>query len=297
MLMNLLLLASTFSGSQLIAASADDDYTKQIESWRAQRLERLQAPTGWLSLIGLEWLKPGRNTVGSAKDNDIIIAKAPAHLGTVTWKDNKVTFERDAKATATIDGEPSLSAQLLDDSNAKPTTVAFGSVIFYRVDRGDRKGLRIKDSEAQTRTKFLGLDQYAIDPSWRIEARWVAFDPPHTLEIPNVLGTIDKMPVPGKAVFEREGKTWELLPVLEAPGDTQLFFIVADKTSGKETYGAGRFLYADFPKDGKIVVDFNKSYNPPCAFTAYATCPLAPPENRLPFAVQAGEKKYRGSSH
>lgn len=297
MLMNLLLLASTFSGTQLIAAGADDDYTKQIESWRAQRLERLQAPSGWLSLIGLEWLKPGRNTVGSAKDNDIVIAKAPAHLGAVTWKDDKVTFERDAKATATIAGEPAVSAELLDDSNAKPTTVAFASVSFYRVDRGDRKGLRIKDSEAQTRTKFLGLDQYAIDPSWRIEATWIAFDPPHTLEIPNVLGSTDKMPVPGKAVFERDGKKWELLPVLEAPGDTQLFFIVADKTSGKETYGAGRFLYADFPKDGKIVIDFNKAYNPPCAFTPFATCPLAPPENRLPFAVRAGEKKYRGSSH
>ncbi|MCB1602854.1 MAG: DUF1684 domain-containing protein, partial [Xanthomonadales bacterium] len=136
-----------------------------------------------------------------------------------------------------------------------------------------------------------------VDPSWHIEARWVAFDPPHTLEIPNVLGTIDKMTVPGKAVFEHEGKTFELLPVLETEDADELFYIIADKTSGKETYGAGRFFYSAMPKDGKVVLDFNKAYNPPCAFTPYATCPLAPPENRMPVAVRAGEKKYRGSKH
>ena len=298
MLMTSLLMAASLSGAQVVAADAGDDYTREIESWRAGRLERLQSPTGWLSLVGLEWLKPGRNTVGAASDNDIVIAGAPAHLGSVDWDGDKVNISLKADSGALIDGQLLGSAEMLDDSHEKPTTVSFGTTRFYLVDRaGGKKGLRIKDSKAETRTHFLGLDYYPVDPSWHIEARWVAFDPPHTLEIPNVLGTIDKITVPGKAVFEHEGKTFELLPVLETEDADELFYIIADKTSGKETYGAGRFFYSAMPKDGKVVLDFNKAYNPPCAFTPYATCPLAPPENRMPVAVRAGEKKYRGSKH
>ncbi len=298
MLITSLLLAASISGTQLISADSADDFTREIESWRKQRLERLQAPDGWLSLVGLEWLKPGSNKIGSASDNDIIIAGAPAHLGQVEWKGDKVTIALSAGSGATIDGKTMTSAELLDDAHEHPTMIAFGSVRFYLIDRaGGKKGLRIKDSEAKTRTGFLGIDNYPIDPGWRIEAKWIAFDPPHTLEIPNVLGTIDKMTVPGKAVFERHGKTFELLPVLETDDADELFFIIADKTSGKETYGAARFVYSPMPKDGKVVIDFNKAYNPPCAFTSFATCPLAPPENRLGVAVTAGEKKYRGSHH
>lgn len=298
MLMTSLLLAASISGTQLISAGVDDDYSREIETWRKQRLERLQAPDGWLSLVGLDWLKPGTSKIGSASDNDIVVAKAPAHLGSVEWKGDKVTITLAKDSGATIDGKVLASAELLDDAHENPTTIAFESVRFYLIDRaGGKKGLRIKDSEAKTRTGFLGIDAYPVDPSWRIEARWTAFDPPHTLEIPNVLGTIDKMPVPGKAVFERDGKTFELLPVLETDDADELFFIIADKTSGKETYGAGRFIYSAMPKDGKLVIDFNKAYNPPCAFTSFATCPLAPPENRLGVPVTAGEKKYRGSHH
>lgn len=298
MLMTTLLLAASLSGIQPTMAHGDDDYAREIESWRGQREQRLKSPTGWLSLVGLEWLKPGANTVGSARDNDIVIAGAPAHLGTIEWSGDKVTAQLNADSGATIDGKLVSRADLLDDSHEKPTTISFSTVNFYLVDRaGGKKGLRIKDSAAETRTHFLGLDYFPVDPSWRIEAKWVAFDPPHTLEIPNVLGTIDSMTVPGKAVFEHGGKTFELLPVLETADADELFFIIADKTSGKETYGAGRFLYSAMPKDGKVVLDFNKAYNPPCAFTPYATCPLAPPENRMGVAVKAGEKNYRGSKH
>lgn len=302
MLKTSLLLAASFAGVQLMSAKVEGgkapaDYTKQIETWRAQRVERLKSPNGWLSLIGLHWLKDGRNTVGSAKDNDVVLAKGPAHLGAVVLKDGKATIELDAKADATIDGGKSKSAVLLDDSHEKPTTVAFGTASFYLIDRNGKKGLRVKDSDAQTRKDFVGIDNYPIAPAWRIEAKWEAYQPPHTLDVPTVLGTVDKMPVPGKAVFERDGKKYELLPVLEEKDAKELFFIFADRTSGKETYGAGRFLYADMPKDGKVVIDFNKAYNPPCAFTPHATCPLAPPENRLDLTIQAGEKKYRGGHH
>lgn len=298
MLLTSCLLAASLSGTGVVSADAREPYQVEIEDWRAQRLERLTAPSGWLSLVGLDWLKPGANSIGGAADNDIVIAGAPEHLGTVEWKGDAVTVTLQSGTDATIDGKPMASATMLDDSNEHPTTVAFGSTRFYLIERGaGKKGLRVKDSKAETRTHFLGLDYYPIDPSWRIEATWVAFDPPQELEIPNVLGTIDKSPVPGKAVFEHDGKTFELRPILESADATELFYIISDATSGKETYGAGRFFYSEMPKDGKVVIDFNKAYNPPCAFTPYATCPLAPPENRLKFAVTAGEKKYRGSKH
>jgi uncharacterized protein len=301
MLKTSLLLAASFAGVQLMSANVESgkaptDYTKQIETWRAQRVERLKAPNGWLSLIGLPWLKEGVNKVGSAKDNDVVLTKGPAHLGAITLKGGKATIVLHADADATIDGKKIAAAELLDDSHEQPTTVAFGTANFYVIDRSGKKGLRVKDSEAQTRTAFTGIDYFPIDPSWRVEAKWEPYQPAHTLDIPTVLGTVDKMPVPGKAVFERGGKKYELLPVLEDKDAKELWFIFADGTTSKQTYGSGRFLYADMPKDGKLVIDFNKAYNPPCAFTPYATCPLAPPENRLALPVTAGEKKY-GSGH
>jgi len=286
--------------AETATAAATGDYTHEIEQWRAKRTANLTSPTGWLSLIGLEWLQEGANRVGSASDNDIVLKAGPAHLGVVTLgKDGALHIALDDKAGATIDGKSVREATLIDDMHAgeaTPTTVAFGSANFYVIERDGRKALRVKDSDAETRKDFLGIDYFPIDPSWRVVADWVPFDPPHKLEIGSVIGTIDKVDVPGKAVFQRNGHTFELLPYQEEPGG-ELFFVLADRTSGKETYGAARFLYAALPKDGKVVLDFNKAYNPPCAFTPFATCPLAPPENRLDVAVTAGEKKYRGGHH
>ncbi|MGA8276880.1 MAG: DUF1684 domain-containing protein [Rhodanobacteraceae bacterium] len=293
------LLGAAIAGVQLISAGngADrnhSDYRQQIETARAERVARLKSPDGWLSLIGLHWLKDGNNTIGRAKDNDVMLPKGPAHLGTVTLRGGKAKIVLAPGSVATIDGKPRKVADLLDDSHAAPTRVALGTVSFYLIDRSGKKGLRVKDTAAPTRTHFAGLDYFPIDPSWRVEATWIPFKPAHQIEIPSVIGTVDKMPVPGKAVFTRGGKRYSLLPVLEEPDAKELFFIIADRTSGKQTYGAARFLYTELPKNGKVVLDFNKAYNPPCAFTPYATCPLPPPENRLDLAVTAGEKKYRG---
>ena len=271
-----------------------DGYRKQIETMRQQRVTRLTAPKGWLTLVGLDWLKDGKNRIGSANDNDIVIAKAPAHLGTITLTDGKATIALDANPDASIDDAKNLSAELLDDSHEKPTTVAFGTVSFYLVERNGQFGLRVKDNDAATRKDFLGLDYFNIDPSWRIEAKWEAYDPPHEVEEPNILGKMDKVIVPGAAVFTRDGKSYRLEPVVETPGDKNLFLVFADKTSGKETYGAARFVYSDPPKDGKVIIDFNTAYNPPCAFTPFASCPLPTAQNRLATRVTAGEKKYRG---
>jgi hypothetical protein len=282
------------------SAATPADVSQQVLQWQQKRLASLTAPNGWLSLIGLEWLNEGSNRIGSAADNDIVLTAGPAHLGVVTLsKEGAMHIVLDQDSGATIDGKPVHEANLVDDlhaSDASPATlVAFGSANFFVIDRDGRKALRIKDSQAETRTHFLGLDYFPIDPSWRIVADWVPFDPPHELEVGSVLGTINKEKVPGKAVFQRDGHTYELLPIQEEPDS--LFFVIADRTSGHETYGAARFLYADLPKDGKVVLDFNRAYNPPCAFTPYATCPLAPPENRMDLRVTAGEKNYAGSLH
>lgn len=282
--------------AQTTNAATAADFSQQNQQWKDKRLAGLTAPNGWLSLIGLDWLKDGDNRIGTAADNDIVLQAGPAHLGVLTLsKEGALHIVLDEHSGATVDGKVVSEAALLDDAHAgdgTPSTVAFGSVSFLVIERDGRKALRVKDSNAQTREHFLGLDYFPADPSWRIVADWVPFDPPHELEIGSVLGTINKEKVPGKAVFHRDGHTYELMPIQEEP-DT-LFFVLADRTSGRETYGAARFLYADLPKDGKVVLDFNRAYNPPCAFTPYATCPLAPPENRLDLAVTAGEKKYRG---
>jgi hypothetical protein len=297
-----LFLAAAILGVANVHATDTDHYTHSIEQWRAGRIERLTAPDGWLSLIGLEWLQPGANRIGSAAGSDIVLPVGPAHLGVVTLAaDGSMHIVLDKDSGATIDGKSLAESVLVDDvhatAGASPTRVGFGTASFYVIDRDGRKGLRVKDSENPARKQFLGIDAFPIDPSWRIEATWVPAQPGETLEMGSVIGTIDKYPVPGKLEFTRDGKHFEILPVIEEPGDAQYFVVFADRTSGKETYGAARFLYIDPPKDGKVVLDFNKAYNPPCAFTPFATCPLAPPENRLDLRVTAGEKNYRGSHH
>ena len=293
-----LIVATAILGVAVVHATDSHTYQNNVEQWRSSRVERLTAPAGWLSLIGLEWLQPGANRIGSAADNDLVLKAGPQHLGVATLAaDGSIHLALAADSGALIDGKSLREATLVDDVSAgdgTPTTVSIGSVSFYAIDREGRKGLRIKDTESATRKHFLGIDYFPIDPSWRIQAKWIPAASGKTLEMGTVIGTTEKYPVPGTVEFSRDGKTFEILPVIEVPGDAQYFVVFADRTSGKETYGAARFLYIDPPKDGKVELDFNKAYNPPCAFTPFATCPLAPPENRLDLRVTAGEKNYRG---
>lgn len=280
-------------GAPLALAADAATYPKEIETWRAQRVARLTTPEGWLTLIGLHFLKDGENSVGSAKDNDIVLAKGPAHLGKVTLAEHgRVAVALAPDADARIDGRAILTGELFWQSG-KPTLVSAGSVSFFVIDRSGKKALRVKDRESDRRTHFLGLDYFPIDPAWRIEAKWVEFDEPRRVPITNILGLTSPAVVRGQAEFERDGKKFALLPIDEGPGEP-LFFVIADTTSGNETYGAARFVYADAPEGDKVILDFNRAENPPCAFTPFATCPLPPKENRLPFAVTAGEKNYRG---
>jgi uncharacterized protein (DUF1684 family) len=260
--------------------------------WRAARVERLTAPDGWLTLVGLPWLEVGDNTIGSAADNAIVIDGLPDHLGCVQLAaDGEASIDA-AGTEARIDGEATAQAILRDDDDPHPTVVSCGDISFFLVRRGERVGLRVKNAHAPTRKNFRGLDYFAPDPFWRIEAEWHPSAADETLEMATGIGTIEAHCVAGRAVFERDGQRCELRPVIESPGDTHYFLVFADLTSGKETYGAARFLYTEPPREGRIVLDFNRAYNPPCVFTAFATCPMAPPENRLSLRVAAGEKTY-----
>ena len=176
------------------------------------------------------------------------------------------------------------------DADGKPTTLQLGSLSFFVIKRGDRMGVRIKDKTSPMRAAFKGIDEYPIRPEWRVVAR---FEPYKDKKIPiaNIIGQVEDNPSPGAVVFDWQGKTYRI-DALEGGDDGSLFLVFGDQTNGKETYGAGRFLDTAPPKDGKVVVDFNTAYNPPCAFTAFATCPLPPAENKLALRVEAGEKKF-----
>ena len=292
------------------AAKIDPDaHRREIEQWREQRVERLKKPDSWLSLVGLHWIEDGTHTIGSDKSNDIVLNVGPAKLGTlvVAGKDVRlkpapnagVTFRQaSANATATFDEVVDPHGQVLKaDSSGEPTFVQFGTANFHVIERSGKLALRVKDENAATRTQFAGLDNYEIDPSFRFDAQFVPHEAGKTIPIASITGSLDDMKNPGVVVFWKEGKEYRLEAVDE--GDGQLFLIFADRTSGKTTYGAGRFLYAAPPSPGSdhVVVDFNKAYNPPCVFTPYATCPLAPPENRLDLAIEAGEKNYAKVAH
>lgn len=286
-----LLLAACFALSAPLLA--DDEHARAVDEWRAARIASLQKPDGWFSFVSSGMVREGESTVGRAAGNAIVLAKGPDRLGTLRLDgDGRVHFRADAKAGATIDDAPIQGeVELLTNTDSqKPTEVHFGKAWFYVVRSGDVTGWRLRDPESPALAAFRGIDTFPTDPSWRIEADWQPYDPQHAIELMTIINTLQEAEVPGKAVFTRDGTQFTLEPVLEDDG--RLFFIIADKTSGKETYGAARFLYADPPRDGKVVLDFNLAYNPPCALSPHVVCPTAPPQNRLAVRVTAGEKKY-----
>jgi uncharacterized protein len=285
----------------VFASDASTDSWQQEElSWRQKRAEGLQKPEGWLSLIGLEWLKDGDNSVGSASDNKIQIAKVPAHLGVIHLEKGAMRIAAPSGGfpkDLLLDGKPIQEAALFADDSPNPSKLTLGGINIIVIHRDERYGLRIKDAQAATRTGFHGLKWYAPNPAYRVHAKWIPYNPPKMIDIPTILGTTSKLPAPGAAEFTIDGQTVRLEPVLEDPESTDLFFIMRDATSKTTTYGAGRFLYTEFPdhglkEPGEIWLDFNKLFNPPCAFTPYATCPLPPTQNRLSVAIPAGEQRY-----
>ena len=279
-------------------------HRQEIEAWRAERVAGLTAEQGWLSVIELAWLEDGDNPVGSEPDAVVVLPadKAPTEVGTFTLAGGEVAF-RAAPGGGGVEvvsgGEPGAAAPgrelaLATDAAGEPTVLGLDGLRFYVIDRAGRLGVRVKDPDSPARSGFVGLDYFPIDRAWRVEARFEPHTEPKTIPVPNIIGTVYDEPSPGVVVFRLDGRTYRLDAIGE-PSDGELFFVFGDATNGESTYGGGRFLYAPVPDaEGRMVLDFNRAYNPPCAFTAFATCPLPPRGNDLDVAVEAGELAYHG---
>jgi uncharacterized protein len=269
-------------------------YAQQIEEWHAGRVERLAAPAGWLSVVGLEWIEEGENTVGADPSSSIVLpaGKAAATIGSIFLESGKLRIEARPDAGVMHDGAPVTALELAPDSSGNPTILTLGTLSFFPIARGERFALRVRDSDAEAIRSFTGIERYPVDEKWRIEGRWVPYDPPKETMVANIVGIEEPEKILGAVEFEIDGTTYRLDPLADSL-EEDLFLIFADATSGTETYGAGRYLYSKPPdENGRVIVDFNKAYNPPCVFTAFATCPLPPLQNRLPVAVTAGEKMW-----
>lgn len=283
------------------AASGDADgsgYRSQIESWVEGRVERLVAPDGYLSIVGLFPLVEGRNTFGSDPSSDIVFPdKAPRHMGHFEVGDGVVWVSIDAGVEVLHDGKPVETLALADDTAGDgPTVLERGTLSWYVIDRSGKKFVRLKDSESELRMSFGEIDRFPIDEKWCIEASLETYRPDKYVTFTNSIDLKSRERVYGTIIFEIDGETHRL-DALGEPEAKSLFVIFADATSGLETYGAGRYLYVEAPDvDGKVIIDFNKAYNPPCAFNQYTTCLLPPYQNFLPIRVTAGELVYQKSS-
>ncbi|HWE48496.1 MAG TPA: DUF1684 domain-containing protein [Bryobacteraceae bacterium] len=260
----------------VLVAAGSTAYVDEAAKWRASYEESLKAPSGWLAVAGLFWLHPGVNVVGSDPQSDVVLpASAPKRAGILRFGNGKTIWEPVSGAKLTLNSD----------------MVHLGSLAFNIIERGGKTGVRLRDPNAETVRNFTGCKWFSADEHWRVKAKWVSYPQPKTIPITNILGMTDQEPAPGYAEFAVKGQTYRLEPVIE---DDQLFFMFKDSTSGKTTYGAGRFFYAPIPKAGatSVELDFNQAHNPPCAFTAFATCPLPPKQNTMAIPVEAGEKNY-----
>lgn len=268
------------------------EYIKQIKDWQQARIESLKKENGWLNLVGLYWLKKGENTFGTNPGNDIVFpkGKAPGKIGRFILKDSTVTVKINHGVEVTSNDRPVREMKLSNDLSGDPTQLSVGFLKWFIIKRGDKYGVRLRNLDAELVNSFEGIETFPVNEDWKLTAKFEQYNPSKVISIPTILGTIEEDKSPGALVFEKNGKQYKLDAVKEG---NQFFIIFADGTSGEETYGAGRFLYTSLPDStGSVILDFNKAYNPPCAFTPYATCPLPPKQNYLKLMVTAGEMKY-----
>lgn len=278
---------------------ANPEYLAQIQSWQQKRVASLKSPTGWLNLAGLFWLSEGENTAGADPSHAIIFPqdKAPAFAGTFILRDSLVTFAA-RPGSGVKHNDSTIAAMVMrDDVEGEPTRLTLGTLGWVIIKRGKKYGVRLRDYAHPALQQFAGIETYPVDSTWRIAAKFERYDPPKIIAIPTILNTIDEEPSPGALVFQSANQTYRL-DVTGKMTDKELFVIFADQTNGQETYGAGRFVYVTTPDNSdRTMIDFNKAYNPPCAFTPYATCPLPPAQKKLALRVTAGEKNYAHGAH
>jgi uncharacterized protein len=276
----------------LVMLPADSaNYRAEVEKWRQQREQNLKSDDGWLTLAGLFWLKEGKSSVGAGRENDFVLPAGSAadKVGTFAFHEGKTVFEPAPGVAVKVNGRPVSTNSLTSDSAGSPDVLQIGSLSMLVIQRGQRTGIRVKNKNSDTLRNFHGTSWFPVAEEYRVTARFVPYTPPRKITVPNILGDVDEEDCPGYVEFTLKGQQLRLDPVVE---DNQLFLIFKDQTAGRETYPSGRFLYADMPNNGETVLDFNKAYCPPCAFTPYATCPLPPRQNHLPIRIEAGELRY-----
>ncbi|MBI2275327.1 MAG: DUF1684 domain-containing protein [Bacteroidetes bacterium] len=275
-------------------AQTSPEYRDEIVHWNQQRIDFLRSPAGWLNLEGLFWLHPGRNYFGSAGSNDLVYKhpSMPAVAGYFEWENGEVKWVSQPGVSITLQDSVVNSLTVFEEAKPAPL-LALQTLRWNVIKREDKMGIRLRDIASKAVRNFRSIERYPTNIFWRVTAKLEA-PKQGNIFITNVLGQTNAQQTPGKLVFSINGKTYRLDALLE---EDQLFIIFADATNGKDTYPSGRFLYAALPDEkGNTVLDFNKAYNPPCAFSAFATCPLPPPQNRLPFAIPAGEKNYHAAT-
>jgi uncharacterized protein (DUF1684 family) len=278
-----------------LVASAEMSYQTEVEQWRRQREQELKADNGWLTVAGLFWLKEGVNTAGSDASSVVVLPRGPAKFGEFDFQRGQIIFRPASGLAVNVNGKPAAAvSKLKPDTEGNPDQVQLDGLTMFVIHRGDRYAIRLKDVASKFREQFTGLHWFPVRQDYCVTAKFVAYDQPKLIAIPNVLGETSQMPSPGHVLFTLNGQSLRLDPVVE---EDHLFFIFRDETSGKGTYPPGRFLDAELAKGGKVLLDFNKAYNPPCAFTPYATCPLPPKQNRLPVRIEAGEQFFGSSGH
>jgi uncharacterized protein (DUF1684 family) len=265
----------------------DAQYVQSFEKWKTEQTDDLK--TNWLSLVGLFWLKPGANTFGTDADNAIVFPKGPAHAGEFDLVGKEVTLKVTPDAHATIADKPVTTAKLEPDTTSHLTRVVMGTLRFHAIVRGERVGIRVRDSESEAARNFKGMMFFPLDLNYRVTANWVPSDGTAKIQVLNALGDTTAESVPGVAVFKLNGQELSLTALGGDP-KAGLFFVFNDPTASSDTYPGGRFLDTGPVMNGTVVLDFNRAYNPPCAVTPYATCPLAPKENRLAVPIPVGEK-------
>jgi uncharacterized protein (DUF1684 family) len=275
-----------------------DDHRRDVEQWYQKRIARLQADDGWLSLVGLFPLPEGRHRFGSAADNECVFpASAPAHAGTIVVTNGMAKLEVEPGAGLLANGAPAQNMDLVTDKNeGDPTELTVGTIKFYVIDRPGTLYLRVKDANSQVRKDFKGIDRFRVNRDWLVAAHLERYDPPKKLTVPNFVGFEETVDCPGVLTFKVHGKAYRLEPMSES--EEEMWIVFGDESNGEDTYGGGRFVYIPAPDaEGNTVIDFNKSYNPPCVFTPYATCPLPIRANVLPIRVEAGEKMWGETHH
>ena len=287
-----LLSLGTGKAALSLIAAPDAEYVQSFEKWKAEQLADLKE--NWLPLAGLYWLKPGVNSFGTDSGNALVFPNGPSHAGEFILAGKDVTIKLLPQAHATIAGKELTTAKLDPDVSGHPTTVEMGSLQFRVIVRGERIGIRLKDTESASVRNFHGMVFYPLDMNYRVTATWIPSTGTDTIDVPNVLGDVTSVPVAGVVVFKINGQQTRLT-AFSGDASKGLSFVLNDLTAKTDTYPGGRFLDTDPVADGTVILDFNRAYNPPCAVTPYATCPLAPKANRLSVAIPAGEKFDRAA--